>query len=164
MEISLRAIQQCPSFQIFRRVSLWNWTPQHLLRLPKRQSTLPLFPSRRHSPCQSCWREPLRVNMRWRDRIKKQPTGNLCCPFTCVVMISNLLTCHMKCILSLYFYVRSWNSIYFVLKPGQLSAYKDAKGFSHNLTYHGETPLSLHNAVCEALSSYKKKKQVFKLR
>ncbi|XP_053365355.1 spectrin beta chain, erythrocytic isoform X1 [Clarias gariepinus] len=59
---------------------------------------------------------------------------------------------------------RSWNSIYFVLKPGQLSAYKDAKGFSHNLTYHGETPLSLHNAVCEALSSYKKKKQVFKLR
>lgn len=60
--------------------------------------------------------------------------------------------------------LRSWNSIYFVLKPGQLAAYKDAKSFSHSVTYHGEEPLSLRNAVCEILTNYKKKKQVFKLR
>ncbi|TSN67083.1 Spectrin beta chain, non-erythrocytic 1 [Bagarius yarrelli] len=59
---------------------------------------------------------------------------------------------------------RSWNSIYFVLKPGQLSAYKDAKSFGHSVTYHGEAPLSLQNSVCEILTNYKKKKQVFKLR
>ncbi|XP_046711712.1 spectrin beta chain, erythrocytic isoform X1 [Silurus meridionalis] len=59
---------------------------------------------------------------------------------------------------------RSWNSIYFVLKSGLLSAYKDAKSFSHSVTYHGEEPLSLSNAVCEVLTNYKKKKHVFKLR
>ncbi|XP_022528640.2 spectrin beta chain, erythrocytic isoform X1 [Astyanax mexicanus] len=59
---------------------------------------------------------------------------------------------------------RSWNNIYCVLKPGQLSAYKDAKSFGHGVTYHGEDPLSLSNASCEVLTSYKKKKQVFKLR
>ncbi|XP_066540760.1 spectrin beta chain, erythrocytic [Hoplias malabaricus] len=59
---------------------------------------------------------------------------------------------------------RSWNNIYCVLKPGQLWAYKDAKSFSHGVTFHGEDPLSLSNATCEVLTGYKKKKQVFKLR
>ncbi|KAF4102423.1 spectrin beta chain, erythrocytic isoform X1 [Onychostoma macrolepis] len=59
---------------------------------------------------------------------------------------------------------RSWNNIYCVLKPGQLSAYKDAKSFSHSVTYHGEEPLNLTNVSCEILTNYKKKKQVFKLR
>ncbi|XP_030641796.1 spectrin beta chain, erythrocytic [Chanos chanos] len=59
---------------------------------------------------------------------------------------------------------RSWNNLYCVLKPGQLSAYKDAKSFGHGVTYHGEDPLSLSNALCEVLTNYKKKKQVFKLR
>lgn len=60
--------------------------------------------------------------------------------------------------------LRSWNNVYCVLKPGQLSAYKDAKSFSHSVTYHGEEPLTLTNASCEILTNYKKKKQVFKLR
>ncbi|ROL18754.1 Spectrin beta chain, non-erythrocytic 1 [Anabarilius grahami] len=59
---------------------------------------------------------------------------------------------------------RSWNNIYCVLKPGELFAYKDAKSFSHSVTYHGEEPLTLTNASCEILTNYKKKKQVFKLR
>uniref|UniRef100_A0A8C4ETZ6 Spectrin beta chain n=1 Tax=Dicentrarchus labrax TaxID=13489 RepID=A0A8C4ETZ6_DICLA len=42
---------------------------------------------------------------------------------------------------------RSWNNLYCVLKPGQLSAYKDAKSFGHGVTYHGEIPLSLSNAI-----------------
>uniref|UniRef100_A0A671MMD0 Spectrin beta chain n=1 Tax=Sinocyclocheilus anshuiensis TaxID=1608454 RepID=A0A671MMD0_9TELE len=58
---------------------------------------------------------------------------------------------------------RSWNNIYCVLKSGQLSVYKDAKSFSHSVTYHGEEPLNLTNASCEILTNYKKKKQVFKL-
>lgn len=70
----------------------------------------------------------------------------------------------MKYLSLLSSYLRSWNSIYFVLKPGQLSAYKDAKSFAHGVTYHGEDPLSLHDAVCEILTNYKKRKQVFKLR
>lgn len=67
-------------------------------------------------------------------------------------------------IVFLSYYLRSWSNIYFVLKPGQLSAYKDAKSFAHSVTYHGENPLPLHNAVCEVLTNYKKKKHVFKLR
>ncbi|XP_031435870.1 spectrin beta chain, erythrocytic isoform X2 [Clupea harengus] len=59
---------------------------------------------------------------------------------------------------------RSWNNLYCVLKPGQLSFYKDAKSFGHGVTYHGEDPLVLSNSSCEVLSNYKKKKQVFKLR
>ncbi|XP_051502717.1 spectrin beta chain, non-erythrocytic 1-like isoform X2 [Myxocyprinus asiaticus] len=59
---------------------------------------------------------------------------------------------------------RSWNNLYCVLKPGQLSAYKDAKSYSHSVTYHDEEPLTLTNASCEVLTNYKKKKQVFKLR
>uniref|UniRef100_A0A672T271 Spectrin beta chain n=1 Tax=Sinocyclocheilus grahami TaxID=75366 RepID=A0A672T271_SINGR len=54
---------------------------------------------------------------------------------------------------------RSWNNLYSVLKPGQLSAYKDARSFSHSVTYHGEEPLNLSNASCEILTNYKKKKQ-----
>ncbi|XP_022079058.1 spectrin beta chain, erythrocytic isoform X2 [Acanthochromis polyacanthus] len=59
---------------------------------------------------------------------------------------------------------RSWNNLYCVLKPGQLSAYKDAKSFDHGVTYHGEDPLSLNNASWEMLTTYKKKKHVAKLR
>ncbi|XP_037652637.1 spectrin beta chain, erythrocytic isoform X2 [Sebastes umbrosus] len=59
---------------------------------------------------------------------------------------------------------RSWNNLYCVLKPGQLSAYKDAKSFGHGVTYHGEDPLSLSNASWEILNNYKKKKHVAKLR
>ncbi|KAM8915258.1 spectrin beta chain, erythrocytic isoform 1-T2 [Spinachia spinachia] len=59
---------------------------------------------------------------------------------------------------------RSWNNLYCVLKPGQLSAYKDAKSFGHGGTFHGEDPLSLSNATWEFLTNYKKKKHVSKLR
>ncbi|KAM9354581.1 LOW QUALITY PROTEIN: spectrin beta chain, erythrocytic [Pholidichthys leucotaenia] len=59
---------------------------------------------------------------------------------------------------------RSWNSLYCVLKPGQLSAYKDARSFGHGVTFHGEDPLSLSNASWEILTNYKKKKHVAKLR
>ncbi|XP_071771752.2 spectrin beta chain, erythrocytic [Centroberyx gerrardi] len=59
---------------------------------------------------------------------------------------------------------RSWNNLYCVLKPGQLSVYKDAKSFGHGVTYHGEDPLSLGNAGWEVLTNYKKKKHVAKLR
>ncbi|XP_028994013.1 spectrin beta chain, erythrocytic isoform X2 [Betta splendens] len=58
---------------------------------------------------------------------------------------------------------RSWNSLFCVLKPGQLSCYKDAKSFGHGVTFHGEDPLPLSNASWEILASYKKKKHVFKL-
>lgn len=51
-----------------------------------------------------------------------------------------------------------------MLKPGQLSAYKDAKSFGHSVTYHGEDPLLLINASWEILTTYKKKKHVAKLR
>ncbi|KAJ8401132.1 hypothetical protein AAFF_G00387140 [Aldrovandia affinis] len=59
---------------------------------------------------------------------------------------------------------RSWNNLYCVLKPGQLSAYKDAKSYGYGVTYHGEDPLPLGNATCEVLTNYKKKKHVLKLR
>ncbi|XP_034531254.1 spectrin beta chain, erythrocytic [Notolabrus celidotus] len=59
---------------------------------------------------------------------------------------------------------RSWNNLYCVLKPGQLSVYKDAKSFNHGVTYHGEDPLSLSNASWEILTNYKKKKHVATLR
>ncbi|XP_056283080.1 spectrin beta chain, erythrocytic isoform X2 [Pseudoliparis swirei] len=59
---------------------------------------------------------------------------------------------------------RSWNSLYCVLKPGQLSAYKDAKSFGHGTTFHGEDPLTLRHATWELLANYKKKKHVAKLR
>uniref|UniRef100_A0AAQ4RED3 Spectrin beta chain n=1 Tax=Gasterosteus aculeatus aculeatus TaxID=481459 RepID=A0AAQ4RED3_GASAC len=47
---------------------------------------------------------------------------------------------------------RSWNNLYCVLKPGQLSAYKDAKSFGHGVTFHGEDPLSLSSATWEFLT------------
>ncbi|XP_017158077.1 spectrin beta chain, erythrocytic isoform X2 [Poecilia reticulata] len=59
---------------------------------------------------------------------------------------------------------RSWNNLYCVLKPGQLSAYKDSKSFGHAVTFHGEDPLLLGNATWEILTNYKKKKNVAKLR
>ncbi|KAJ8289137.1 hypothetical protein COCON_G00017960 [Conger conger] len=59
---------------------------------------------------------------------------------------------------------RSWNNLYCVLKPGQLSAYKDTKTYGYGVTYHGEDPMQLSNATCETLPNYKKKKHVFKLR
>uniref|UniRef100_UPI0037E86A31 spectrin beta chain, erythrocytic n=1 Tax=Semicossyphus pulcher TaxID=241346 RepID=UPI0037E86A31 len=58
---------------------------------------------------------------------------------------------------------RSWNNLYCVLKPGQLSAYKDAKSYGHGVTYHGEDPLPLSSASWEILPNYKKKKHVAKL-
>ncbi|XP_067099626.1 spectrin beta chain, erythrocytic isoform X1 [Osmerus mordax] len=58
---------------------------------------------------------------------------------------------------------RSWNNLYCALKPGQISFYKDAKSFSHSVTFHGEDPLLLSNAAWEPLANYKKKKHVFKL-
>uniref|UniRef100_A0A665VMY5 Spectrin beta chain n=1 Tax=Echeneis naucrates TaxID=173247 RepID=A0A665VMY5_ECHNA len=54
---------------------------------------------------------------------------------------------------------RSWNNLYCVLKPGQLSVYKDAKSFGRGDT-HREDPLSLSNASWEVLTNYKKKKHV----
>ncbi|KAK7904446.1 hypothetical protein WMY93_017053 [Mugilogobius chulae] len=59
---------------------------------------------------------------------------------------------------------RSWNNLYCVLRPGQLSVYKDAKSFGQGLTFHGEEPLTLAGAIWEILSNYKKKKHVAKLR
>ncbi|XP_028251670.1 spectrin beta chain, erythrocytic isoform X2 [Parambassis ranga] len=59
---------------------------------------------------------------------------------------------------------RSWNTLYCVLKPGQLAVYKDAKSFGHAVTFHGEDPLSLSSASWEILTNYKKKKHVAKLR
>ncbi|CAL8298832.1 unnamed protein product [Arctogadus glacialis] len=59
---------------------------------------------------------------------------------------------------------RSWNSLYCVLKPGQLCVYKDSKSFGHAVTFHGEDPLALDGAGWEPLANYKKKKHVFKLR
>lgn len=53
--------------------------------------------------------------------------------------------------------------MYCVLRPGQLSAYKDAKSFGQGATFHGEDPLPLANASWELLANYKKKKHVGKL-
>nr|XP_057911997.1 spectrin beta chain, erythrocytic isoform X2 [Doryrhamphus excisus] len=58
---------------------------------------------------------------------------------------------------------RSWNTLYCVLRPGQLSAYKDAKSSGQGVTFHGEEPLPLANASWELLANYKKKKHVAKL-
>ncbi|XP_010776925.1 spectrin beta chain, non-erythrocytic 1-like [Notothenia coriiceps] len=59
---------------------------------------------------------------------------------------------------------RSWTTLFFVLKPEQLSAYKDLKTYSHGITYHGENPLFLSDASWEILNIYKKKKHICKLR
>ncbi|XP_068935618.1 spectrin beta chain, non-erythrocytic 4 isoform X1 [Petaurus breviceps papuanus] len=59
---------------------------------------------------------------------------------------------------------RSWMNLYCVLNKGDLGFYKDAKGPSSGGTHGGEPLLSLHNAICEVASDYKKKKNVFKLK
>uniref|UniRef100_A0A8C6L886 Spectrin beta chain n=1 Tax=Nothobranchius furzeri TaxID=105023 RepID=A0A8C6L886_NOTFU len=59
---------------------------------------------------------------------------------------------------------RSWHNVYCVLKKGQLGFYKDNKTVSSGVTYHGEMPINLEDAVCEIALDYKKRKNVFKLR
>uniref|UniRef100_A0A5F8H5V0 Spectrin beta chain n=1 Tax=Monodelphis domestica TaxID=13616 RepID=A0A5F8H5V0_MONDO len=59
---------------------------------------------------------------------------------------------------------RSWMNLYCVLNKGDLGFYKDAKGPSSGGTHGGEPLFSLHNAICEVASDYKKKKNVFKLK
>ncbi|XP_030069865.1 spectrin beta chain, erythrocytic [Microcaecilia unicolor] len=59
---------------------------------------------------------------------------------------------------------RSWNTVYCVLKNSELSFYKEAKSADAGLPFHGEEPIVLTNAVCEAPADYRKKKYVFKLK
>ncbi|KAJ8372952.1 hypothetical protein AAFF_G00272760 [Aldrovandia affinis] len=59
---------------------------------------------------------------------------------------------------------RSWQNVYCVLRKGSLGFYKDSKGASHGVPYHGEVPISLSEATCEVAHGYKKRKHVFKLR
>lgn len=54
-------------------------------------------------------------------------------------------------------------SLYCVLSKGELGFYKDAKGPASGGTHSGEPLLSLHKAISEVASDYKKKKHVFKL-
>ena len=58
---------------------------------------------------------------------------------------------------------RSWQSVYCVLRGGNLSVYKDAKSASHGAPYHGEPPACLRGAHCHPATDYKKRKHVFKL-
>uniref|UniRef100_A0A8C6L577 Spectrin beta chain n=1 Tax=Nothobranchius furzeri TaxID=105023 RepID=A0A8C6L577_NOTFU len=53
---------------------------------------------------------------------------------------------------------RSWHNVYCVLKKGQLGFYKDNKTVSSGVTYHGEMPINLEDAVCEIALDYKKRK------
>ncbi|XP_069773508.1 spectrin beta chain, non-erythrocytic 1-like isoform X2 [Narcine bancroftii] len=59
---------------------------------------------------------------------------------------------------------RSWITLYCALKNGEFWFYKDMKNCSAGVSYHGEDPLSLKDALCEVAADYKKKKHVFKLR
>uniref|UniRef100_A0A5F8GKG9 Spectrin beta chain n=1 Tax=Monodelphis domestica TaxID=13616 RepID=A0A5F8GKG9_MONDO len=59
---------------------------------------------------------------------------------------------------------RSWMNLYCVLNKGDLGFYKDAKGPSSGGTHGGEPLFSLHNAICEVASDYKKKKNPLHLR
>ncbi|XP_078262431.1 spectrin beta chain, non-erythrocytic 1-like isoform X2 [Rhinoraja longicauda] len=59
---------------------------------------------------------------------------------------------------------RSWITLYCALKNGEFCFYKDMKNCSAGVTYHGDDPLNLKNAICEVAADYKKKKHVFKLR
>ncbi|XP_072896311.1 spectrin beta chain, non-erythrocytic 1-like isoform X2 [Hemitrygon akajei] len=59
---------------------------------------------------------------------------------------------------------RSWITLYCALKSGEFYFYKDTKNYSAGVTYHGEEPLNLKDAICEVAADYKKKKHVFKLR
>uniref|UniRef100_A0A8C8A744 Spectrin beta chain n=1 Tax=Oryzias sinensis TaxID=183150 RepID=A0A8C8A744_9TELE len=58
---------------------------------------------------------------------------------------------------------RSWHNVYCTLKKGGLHFFKDNKSVSSGITYHGEMPFSLEEAVCEVALDYKKRKHVFKL-
>uniref|UniRef100_A0A669EGN5 Spectrin beta chain n=1 Tax=Oreochromis niloticus TaxID=8128 RepID=A0A669EGN5_ORENI len=94
----------------------------------------------------------------WEERFSAlERLTTVCKNLTCGLHHSFSCSC-------LFFTVRSWNNLYCVLKPGQLSVYKDAKSFGHGTTYHGEDPLPLTNANWEILTNYKKKKHVAKLR
>ncbi|XP_018607614.1 spectrin beta chain, non-erythrocytic 1-like isoform X2 [Scleropages formosus] len=59
---------------------------------------------------------------------------------------------------------RSWQNVYCVLRKGSLGFYKDNKGATNGIPYHGEVPVSLSEAFCEVAHDYKKRKHVFKLR
>ncbi|XP_062907873.1 spectrin beta chain, non-erythrocytic 1-like isoform X1 [Mobula hypostoma] len=59
---------------------------------------------------------------------------------------------------------RSWITLYCALKSGEFYFYKDTKNCSAGVTYHGEDPLNLKDAICEVAADYKKRKHVFKLR
>ncbi|XP_025047789.1 spectrin beta chain, erythrocytic isoform X3 [Alligator sinensis] len=59
---------------------------------------------------------------------------------------------------------RSWSTLYCVLRNSELTFYKDTKGLTLGVPYHGEEPFTLKNALCEVAADYKKKKHVFKLR
>lgn len=54
--------------------------------------------------------------------------------------------------------------MYCVLRNSELTFYKDTKGLTLGVPYHGEEPFTLKNALCEVAADYKKKKHVFKLR
>lgn len=56
---------------------------------------------------------------------------------------------------------RAWTKLYFVIKPGQLLAYKDQKQFKQDKL--AEEPLALSGAVFESATDYKKK-HCFKLK
>uniref|UniRef100_A0A4W3GVP7 Spectrin beta chain n=1 Tax=Callorhinchus milii TaxID=7868 RepID=A0A4W3GVP7_CALMI len=58
---------------------------------------------------------------------------------------------------------RSWHNVYSVINNHEMGFYKDAKNASSGITYHGEIPISLKEALCEIAIDYKKKKHVFKL-
>uniref|UniRef100_A0A4W3GVM7 Spectrin beta chain n=1 Tax=Callorhinchus milii TaxID=7868 RepID=A0A4W3GVM7_CALMI len=59
---------------------------------------------------------------------------------------------------------RSWHNVYSVINNHEMGFYKDAKNASSGITYHGEIPISLKEALCEIAIDYKKKKHVFKLK
>uniref|UniRef100_A0A8C9R2L0 Spectrin beta chain n=1 Tax=Scleropages formosus TaxID=113540 RepID=A0A8C9R2L0_SCLFO len=56
---------------------------------------------------------------------------------------------------------RSWQNVYCVLRKGSLGFYKDNKGATNGIPYHGEVPVSLSEAFCEVAHDYKKRKHVF---
>ncbi|XP_038665952.1 spectrin beta chain, non-erythrocytic 1 isoform X1 [Scyliorhinus canicula] len=59
---------------------------------------------------------------------------------------------------------RSWHNVYCVINNQEMGFYKDAKNASSGITYHGEVPITLKEALCEIAVDYKKKKHVFKLK
>uniref|UniRef100_A0A4W3GTX3 Spectrin beta chain n=1 Tax=Callorhinchus milii TaxID=7868 RepID=A0A4W3GTX3_CALMI len=57
---------------------------------------------------------------------------------------------------------RSWHNVYSVINNHEMGFYKDAKNASSGITYHGEIPISLKEALCEIAIDYKKKKHHLK--